>query len=54
MARKVKQVEQTVEVVEEVPTTGGMGIDEGIVLITFLLLVGAIALVYAASKHYAP
>lgn len=32
--------------------TGGMGIDDGIVLATFLLLVTAVALVMVASKAY--
>lgn len=52
MARKVIKSEPTVvEVVEEVPA-GGLGIDEGIVLTTFLILIAAVIMVYAASKHY--
>ena len=39
-----------VEAVEEVG--GGIGIDEGIILTTFLLLAGAIVLVYLALGAY--
>lgn len=38
----------------EVVTKPGLGIDEGIVLTTFLLLIGAIALVYFANQAYTP
>ena len=34
--------------------TGGMGIDEGIILATFLLLVTALALVLVAKQAYPP
>lgn len=51
MARK-----QTREVVAEVEVeqvdTGGMTLDEGIVLTTFFLLAGAIALVVLALQKY--
>ncbi len=40
-----------VEAVEEVKT-GGMNIDDGIVLTTFLLLAGAVALAYLALGNY--
>lgn len=36
----------------EVVDTPGMGIDEGIVLGTFFLLVGALVLVYMANQTY--
>jgi hypothetical protein len=32
----------------------GLGIDEGIVLSTFFLLIGAIVLVYLANQKYLP
>ena len=50
MARKNPPVEA--EVTVEAVDRGGLGIDEGIVLATFLLLVGAVVLVYLASQHY--
>lgn len=50
MARKQKEAVAEVEL--EQVETGGMGIDEGIVLSTFFLLVGAIVLVYLASQQY--
>lgn len=37
----------------EVVSKPGIGIDEGIVITTFLLLVAAIALVAVANGHYA-
>lgn len=37
----------------ETVESGGLGIDEGIVLGTFFLLVGAIVLVYFANQSYA-
>ncbi len=49
MARKSSAAEP-VEL-EEVDR-GGLGIDEGIVLTTFFVLVGAIVLVYYASQGY--
>ena len=51
MAKKVATAAAAaveVEVVEK----PGLGIDEGIVLTTFFLLVGAIALVYFANETY--
>lgn len=36
----------------EVVDKPGMGIDEGIVLATFFLLVGAVVLVYMANQTY--
>jgi hypothetical protein len=52
MARKTTapQAEVAVEAVD----TGGLGIDEGIVLATFFLLIAAVLLVYFASQHYTP
>lgn len=38
----------------EVVSKPGMGIDEGIVITTFLLLVGAIMLLYVANQGYPP
>lgn len=54
MARKNKEA---VAVAAEAPAieqveTPGLGIDEGIVLGTFLLLLGAIVLVYFANQQY--
>jgi hypothetical protein len=40
------------EVVEEV-AEGGMGIDDGIVLTTTVLLIGAVVLVYLSYQIYA-
>lgn len=37
-----------VEIVEK----PGMGIDEGVVLATFFLLIGAVVLVYLANQKY--
>ena len=53
MARKSKQAPAAELELEQVET-GGMGIDEGIVLTTFFLLIGAIVLVYMAAEAYAP
>jgi hypothetical protein len=53
MARKQKaQAAAAPEAELEQVETGGLGIDEGIVLGTFLLLVGAIVLVLFANQHY--
>lgn len=38
---------------EEV-TTGGLGIDDGVVLATLILLIGALVLVLVANQGYAP
>jgi hypothetical protein len=38
----------------EVVSKPGLGIDEGIVITTFILLVLAIFAVYVANQHYAP
>lgn len=55
MARRSKQAaDPAPEVALEEVETGGMGLDDGIVLTTFLLLVGAIVLVYMAGEAYAP
>jgi len=54
MARNNKKVEAAPVAELEQVQSGGMGIDEGIVLATFFLLVGAIVLVYVASKAYPP
>jgi hypothetical protein len=54
MARKTKQAAVAPEAELEQVETGGIGIDEGIVLGTFLLLVGAIVLVLFANEAYAP
>jgi hypothetical protein len=48
-AKPVVVVADDVEVVSK----PGLGIDEGIVLTTFFLLVGAIALVIVANNTYA-
>jgi hypothetical protein len=53
MAKKAaKPAAQTVEV--EINSKPGLGIDEGIILTTFFLLVVAIALVVVASNGYGP
>jgi hypothetical protein len=54
MARKTtpKAAEAAPAAELEQVQTGGMGIDEGIVLATFFLLVTAIAAVLYASKAY--
>lgn len=49
-ARKANDSAPAVEVVEV--EGGGMGIDDGIVLTTTLLLAGAVALVYLALGTY--
>ena len=58
MARKTITTKQTTVSVPDAELeqveTGGLGIDEGIVLGTFLLLVGAIVLVLYANEAYAP
>ena len=52
MAKKVvKAAPAPAEI--EVVSKPGMGIDEGIVITTFLLLIGAILLVYLANQQYA-
>jgi hypothetical protein len=51
MARNTKEAAAPVAELEQVET-GGMGIDEGIVIGTFLLLVTAIVLVYFANEAY--
>ena len=52
MAKKSAPVAAVAEGDVEVVAKPGMGIDEGIVLTTFFLLAGAIALVVFANKHY--
>lgn len=54
MARKTKEAAAAPVAELEQVQTGGLGIDEGIVLGTFLLLIGAIVLVYFANEAYAP
>ncbi|GDY03115.1 hypothetical protein LBMAG49_24440 [Planctomycetota bacterium] len=51
---KSKQVALAPVVELEQVKTGGLGIDDGIILATFLMLVTAIALVLVASKAYPP
>lgn len=52
MARKQEAAAAAVEV--EAVETGGLGIDEGIVIATFLVLIGAIVVVYFALQKYPP
>jgi len=52
MARKQKEAEAPVEPALEQVESGGLGIDEGIILSTFILLIGAIVLVYIANNSY--
>lgn len=51
MARKTKQEAAPAPELEQVEG-GGLGIDEGIILGTFFLLIGAIVLVHFASQSY--
>ena len=51
---KSKQVAVAPVVELEQVKTGGLGIDDGTILATFLMLVTAIALVLVASKAYPP
>ncbi len=53
MARKNKADAAAPEAVIEQVEKPGMGIDEGIILATFFLLIGAIILVYGANQAYA-
>ncbi len=50
MARKGKN--EPADAVLEQVETGGLGIDEGIILGTFFLLVGAVVLVHFANQTY--
>ena len=50
MAKKVAKVAAAADI--EVVEKPGLGIDEGIVLTTFFLLIGAIALVWFANQTY--
>jgi hypothetical protein len=53
MARKNKNEDAAApEVALEQVESGGLGIDEGIVLATFFLLVGSVVLVYLANQTY--
>jgi hypothetical protein len=51
MAKKTKEVVPVVAEIEAVET-GGLGIDEGIVITTFLVLATAITLIYMAVESY--
>lgn len=51
MARK-QEAAPVAEV--EAVQTGGLAIDEGIAIATFVVLVGAIVLVYLALQNYPP
>ena len=51
-AAKTAAAAPTAEV--EIVGKPGLGIDEGIVLSTFFLLIGAIVLVYLANQKYLP
>lgn len=51
-SRRTRQAAPAPEVEIEQVDTGGLGVDEGIVLATFFLLIGAIALVWIASESY--
>jgi hypothetical protein len=54
MARKSKAQAAPAEPMElEQVKTGGLGMDEGIMIATFLLLVGSCVLVYMAAETYA-
>ena len=48
---RAKPAAQEVDVVEQVEG-GGMGIDEGVILTTTILLAGALALVLVALQSY--
>ena len=50
--RRNKQPEPVQEVELEQVEGGGLGIDEGIMIATFVLLIGAIVLVYFAGESY--
>lgn len=52
MARKQEAAAPAAEV--EAVQTGGLAIDEGIAIATFLVLLGAIVLVYLALQNYPP
>ncbi|MBK8097972.1 MAG: hypothetical protein IPK26_12745 [Planctomycetes bacterium] len=51
MAKKNKEAAAPAEAIEAVET-GGLGIDEGIVITTFLVLIAAITLIYFAVETY--
>ncbi|MFY9343509.1 MAG: hypothetical protein WAT39_13515 [Planctomycetota bacterium] len=52
MAKKAAPAAAVAEGDVEVVSKPGLGIDDGIVLTTFFLLIGAIALVMVANSHY--
>lgn len=52
MAKRASKPVENTDV--EVVSKPGLGIDEGVVLTTFFLLVAAIALVVVANNHYLP
>jgi hypothetical protein len=50
--RRARATAAPQEVVVEETEAGGLGIDDGIVLTTALLLIGALVLAYMALSHY--
>lgn len=52
MARKQEVVAPVADV--ETVETGGLGIDEGIAITTFIVLLASIVLVYMALQQYPP
>ncbi len=52
MAKKVAKAAPAAASDIEVVSKPGLGIDEGIILTTFFLLIGAIALVFSANQAY--
>jgi len=56
MAKKAAKTAAAAAPTAEVEVVGkpGLGIDEGVVLSTFFLLIGAIVLVYLANQKYLP
>lgn len=50
MAKKTAKAAQVADI--EVIEKPGLGIDDGIILTTFFLLIGALALVYLANQTY--
>ncbi|HEU4420807.1 MAG TPA: hypothetical protein VFT55_17850 [Planctomycetota bacterium] len=54
MAKKASKAAVEAVDIDTSDKPGGLGIDEGIIVSTFFLLVIAIALVVVASKDYGP